>query len=91
MTIIQIIEEEGLQQNAHIVGTYLINRLSTLLLEFPNIIGDIRGKGLMIGIELISNSETKRPLESERILEIFENIKNMGILVGKGGLYANVS
>lgn len=45
----------------------------------------------MIGIELISNSETKRPLESEHILEIFENIKNMGILVGKGGLYANVS
>lgn len=45
----------------------------------------------MIGIELISNSETKRPLESECILEIFENIKNMGILVGKGGLYANVS
>lgn len=69
----------------------MINRLSTLLLEFPNIIGDIRGKGLMIGIELISNSETKRPLESEHILEIFENIKNMGILVGKGGLYANVS
>lgn len=69
----------------------MINRLSTLLLEFPNIIGDIRGKGLMIGIELISNSETKRPLESECILEIFENIKNMGILVGKGGLYANVS
>lgn len=69
----------------------MINRLSTFLLEFPNIIGDVRGKGLMIGIELISNSETKRPLESERIFEIFENIKNMGILVGKGGLHANVS
>ncbi|PBC32658.1 Alanine--glyoxylate aminotransferase 2 [Apis cerana cerana] len=89
-TVLDIIEEEGLQQNAHIVGTYLINRLSTFLLEFPNIIGDVRGKGLMIGIELISNSETKKPLESERILEIFENIKNMGILVGKGGLHANV-
>lgn len=73
------------------MGTYLINRLSTFLLEFPNIVGDVRGKGLMIGIELISNYETKEPLKTEHILEIFEDIKNMGVLVGKGGLYANVS
>ncbi|OAD54776.1 Alanine--glyoxylate aminotransferase 2, mitochondrial, partial [Eufriesea mexicana] len=85
-----IIEDESLQENAHTVGIYLINRLSTFLLEFPNIVGDVRGKGLMIGIELISNYETKEPLKTEYILEIFEDIKNMGVLVGKGGLYANV-
>lgn len=68
----------------------MIDRLSTLLLEFPNIVGDVRGKGLMIGIELISNFETKKPLQTEYVLEIFENIKNMGVLVGKGGLHANV-
>ena len=53
--------------------------------------GDVRGKGLMIGVELISDSKAQGPLESERMLEIFENIKNMGVLVGKGGLHANVS
>ncbi|CAL7941247.1 unnamed protein product [Xylocopa violacea] len=89
-TVLDIIEEEGLQQNAQTVGTYLINRFSAFLSEFPNIVGDIRGKGLMIGIELISNSEMKKPLETERMLEIFEDIKNMGVLVGKGGLHANV-
>lgn len=45
----------------------------------------------MIGLELISNSKTKAPLESERMLELFEDIKDMGVLLGKGGLYANVS
>lgn len=45
----------------------------------------------MIGVELISNSKTKQPLEYEPMLNIFEDIKNMGVLLGKGGLYANVS
>ncbi|XP_031849429.1 alanine--glyoxylate aminotransferase 2, mitochondrial [Nomia melanderi] len=89
-TVLDIIEEERLQENADIIGTYLINRLNTLLLEFPNIVGDVRGKGLIIGVELISNPETKLPLKNEHILDIFENIKNMGVLLGKGGLHGNV-
>ncbi|KAK9300608.1 hypothetical protein QLX08_006763 [Tetragonisca angustula] len=89
-TVLDIIEEEDLQQNAYAVGTYLIDRLSTLLLEFPDVVGDVRGKGLMIGVELISNPETRTPLQVEHVLEIFEDIKNMGVLVGKGGLHANV-
>ncbi|XP_076290271.1 alanine--glyoxylate aminotransferase 2, mitochondrial [Lasioglossum baleicum] len=89
-TVLDIIEEEGLQENANAVGTHLINRLNSLLLEFPDIVGDVRGKGLIIGIELISNSETREPLEKERMLEIFEDIKDMGVLLGKGGLHANV-
>nr|XP_033342712.1 alanine--glyoxylate aminotransferase 2, mitochondrial isoform X1 [Megalopta genalis] len=89
-TVLDIIEEEGLQENAHIVGMYLINRLNSFLLEFPNIVGDVRGKGLIIGIELISNSGTKEPLANECMTEIFEDIKDMGVLLGKGGLCANV-
>ncbi|XP_053983625.1 alanine--glyoxylate aminotransferase 2, mitochondrial isoform X1 [Hylaeus volcanicus] len=90
ITVLEIIEEEGLQENARVVGTYLISRLNTLLSEFPDIVGDVRGKGLMIGVELISNPETKQPLENERMLEIFEDMKEMGVLLGKGGLHANV-
>lgn len=69
----------------------MIECLSTLLSEFPDVVGDVRGKGLMIGVELISNSKTRTPLQVEHVLEIFEDIKNMGVLVGKGGLHANVS
>ncbi|XP_015438793.1 PREDICTED: alanine--glyoxylate aminotransferase 2, mitochondrial [Dufourea novaeangliae] len=90
ITVLEIIEEEELQKNAQTVGTHLINLLNTLLSEFPNTVGDVRGKGLMIGIELISNPETKQPLETERMLEIFEDVKDMGVLLGKGGLYANI-
>ncbi|XP_017793325.1 PREDICTED: alanine--glyoxylate aminotransferase 2, mitochondrial [Habropoda laboriosa] len=89
-TVLDIIEEESLQQNAQTIGTYLLNQFATFLSEFPNVVGDVRGKGLMIGIELISNIETKKPLKTEHMLEIFEVIKDMGVLVGKGGLHANV-
>ena len=84
-------EEEGLQKNAAIVGTYMLHRLSTLRLEHSNIVGDVRGKGLMIGVELVSDPATRTPISSQDMLEIFEDIKNMGVLVGKGGLHANVS
>ncbi|XP_034193452.1 alanine--glyoxylate aminotransferase 2, mitochondrial [Osmia lignaria lignaria] len=90
ITVLDIIENERLQENAHKVGTYLINQLSTLLSEFPNIVGDVRGKGLMIGVELISNAETRSPLKAEHMLDIFEDIKNMKILLGKGGVHGNV-
>lgn len=45
----------------------------------------------MIGVELISNSETRSPLKAEHMLDIFEDIKNMKILLGKGGVHGNVS
>lgn len=60
------------------------------MLEFPNIIGDVRGKGLMIGVELVNNSETKESLEAEYMADIFEDMKDMGVLVGKGGVNGNV-
>ena len=51
---IKVIEEENLQQNCADIGTYLLNKLATLRDEFP-IVGDVRGKGLMIGIEMVAN------------------------------------
>ncbi|XP_066584732.1 alanine--glyoxylate aminotransferase 2, mitochondrial [Prorops nasuta] len=88
--VLDVIEEEGLQENSRVVGTYLLNRLFTLIEEFPYIVGDVRGKGLMIGVELIQNPKTKEHLSSEQMADIFEDIKDMGVLVGKGGLYGNV-
>lgn len=89
--MLQIIEEEKLQDNALRVGTYLMERLGALQLDHPSIIGDVRGKGLMIGVELVCNPETKEPLQLSQMTDVFENIKDMGVLVGKGGLSANVS
>ena len=50
----QVIEEEGLQENAHNVGTYMINSLRDLKKDSPVIV-DVRGKGLMVGMELVEN------------------------------------
>ena len=49
-----MIDDEGLQQNSDVVGTYFLNELAKLRDEFE-IIGDVRGKGLMIGVELVED------------------------------------
>ena len=63
----------------------MLYNLASLMKEFPGVVGDVRGKGLMIGVELVSNPETRDPLPAEQFLQIFEDIKDAGVLVGKGG------
>lgn len=54
------------------------------------VVGDVRGKGLMLGIELVKPG-TKDALSVPEVSEIQENIKDLGILIGRGGKYNNVS
>lgn len=86
----QVIEEEKLQENADKVGTHMLLSLSNLMKEFSEIIGDVRGKGLMIGVELVSNVETREALPADDVNKIFEYVKDMGVLLGKGGVGGNV-
>jgi 4-aminobutyrate aminotransferase len=53
------------------------------------VIGDVRGMGLMQGIELVKDRETKEPAP-QALLQVFEETKRRGVLIGKGGLYGNV-
>jgi len=64
LATIQLLED-GLVQNAERVGASLMEQLKKLM-ENHSLIGDIRGKGLMIGIELVKNHGTKEPASSER-------------------------
>ncbi len=76
-----------LQENAHKVGQQLRNDLDRLAAEVPEI-GEVRGKGLMLGVELVeSGSKTPNVAMAGRVLEA---AKGEGLLVGKGGLYGNV-
>ncbi len=52
----QAIEEDKTQLNSLKIGTYFLEQLDELRKEFPTIVGDVRGKGLMIGMELVSVS-----------------------------------
>ena len=88
LAVIKMIEEEDLRTNAKIVGDYLREKLCGLF-ERYDIIGDVRGMGLMQAIELVVDRKTKEP-NSQAVLKIFEETKKQGVLIGKGGLYGNV-
>ncbi|MGB9853222.1 MAG: acetyl ornithine aminotransferase family protein [Candidatus Bathyarchaeales archaeon] len=60
MAVIEIIKEERLLENAAKQGTYILKRLEELKGE-SSIIGDVRGKGLMIGMEIVADKENKKP------------------------------
>jgi 4-aminobutyrate aminotransferase-like enzyme len=83
---IEVIEEENLASNAQVVGSYLREKLEELKEKFP-LVGDVRGMGLMQGVELVR--EEKEPAVEE-ILQVFEATRRRGLLIGKGGLYGNV-
>ncbi|KAM6902511.1 alanine--glyoxylate aminotransferase 2, mitochondrial isoform 2-T2 [Xenentodon cancila] len=85
-SVIDTITEEGLQQNSLHVGTHLMTGLSKLRDKYE-IIGDVRGKGLQIGVEMVKDKTSRDPLPPDAMSEIFENIKDMGVMIGKGGLY----
>jgi len=64
LAVIDIIEKENLLENAAKLGDYIIKRFNEFKEDHP-IIGDVRGKGLMIGIEFIKDAETKEPAKKE--------------------------
>ena len=88
LAVIKVIEEDGLRTNARVVGDYFKQRLLELQ-EKHAMIGDVRGMGLMLGIELVKDRNTKEP-NPEAVLKVFEETKRRGVLIGKGGLYGNV-
>ncbi|XP_053954174.1 alanine--glyoxylate aminotransferase 2, mitochondrial isoform X3 [Anastrepha ludens] len=89
ISVLDVIEEEQLQKNSLEVGTYFLQSLAGLRDRFE-MIGDVRGKGLMIGVELVSERATKTPLSAPHVSEIWETCKDMGVLFGRGGLNGNV-
>jgi 4-aminobutyrate aminotransferase-like enzyme len=88
LAVIKVIEDEDLKKNAAVVGAYFRTRLEELKEKYP-VVGDVRGLGLMQGMELVKDRETKEP-DPQSVLKVFEETKRRGVLVGKGGLYANV-
>ncbi|HSK30837.1 MAG TPA: aspartate aminotransferase family protein [Candidatus Limnocylindria bacterium] len=83
---IEVVEEENLVDNARLMGNRLRDGLSALKDKYP-VIGDVRGMGLMQGMELVG--ENKKP-DIESTKRIMELTKNNGLLIGKGGTYGNV-
>lgn len=83
--VLDVIDRERLQANSLKLGNRILDGLNKLK-EKHNIIGDVRGKGLLLGIELVKDRQSKEPAKEE-CAQVMENAKEMGLLLGKGGLW----
>ena len=87
-TVIDIIQEEGLIENAEKIGGYLKAELLKIKDDF-DYLGDIRGPGLFIGLDIVDNKEDKNP-DREKAIKIVEILKSRGVLISNAGQYRNV-
>lgn len=85
---IQVLEEEGLVQAAWEKGKWLMERLQELASK-SHVVGEVRGKGLMIGLELVKDKHSKEPAAEEG-KRVRQRCLEMGVLVGLGGTFGNV-
>jgi alanine-glyoxylate transaminase/(R)-3-amino-2-methylpropionate-pyruvate transaminase len=88
LATLEVIEGEKIQQNAKVVGAHLKARLRELQDKYP-IIGEVRGMGLMLGVELVRDRGTKEPADTETA-EVVELARERGLLIGKGSVFKNV-
>lgn len=88
LAVLEVIDEEGLQENARAQGARLKSGLQDLMQRHP-LVGDVRGMGLMLGVELVEDRESRRPARAASTA-VLEAAKEMGLLVGRGGLEGNV-
>jgi alanine-glyoxylate transaminase/(R)-3-amino-2-methylpropionate-pyruvate transaminase len=85
--VLEVIDREGLPANSLRIGNILKAGFARLA-EKHSLIGDIRGLGLMLGVELVKDRGTKEPAKEE-CAAVFEACKDLGLLIGKGGLSGN--
>lgn len=86
--VIDIIEEDDLRTNAAVVGKYFRDKLNELQ-DKHDIIGDVRGMGLMQALELVKDRKTKEP-DAPSTNALLEEARKRGLLIGKGGMFGNV-
>lgn len=86
--VLDVIEDENLRQNALTVGNYLLDGLRRLQSRFP-LIGDVRGRGLYIGAELVRDRQTLEPAASEAAF-IANKMQKGGVLISTDGPLHNV-
>lgn len=86
--VLQVLKEERLQENAQIHGTLLKDRLSELKQKYPAI-GDVRGSGLMLAVELVKDQNTKEP-DPEMTTHLFEVCRQYGVIASKSGPHRSV-
>ncbi|QPC87602.1 aminotransferase class III-fold pyridoxal phosphate-dependent enzyme [Mesorhizobium sp. NBSH29] len=88
LAVLDVIERDGLRENARIIGDYLLRSFNALKQRF-DIIGDVRGQGLFLGVELVTDRTTKVPA-TEIARRVNDGMRERGVLIGTEGPYDNV-
>ena len=86
LAVLEVVKEEGLVSKSKRLGDHTLKRLGEVA-EKSSLVGEVRGKGLMIGVELVR--EKKRPADRETA-KVKEGLKRRGFIIGVGGLHKNV-
>ena len=88
LAVLDVLEEEQLQERALRVGSYLKNSLQALQQQFP-LIGDVRGSGLFLGLDLVLDRDTRAPAPLQAAY-VVNRLRECGILTGTDGPHHNV-
>lgn len=88
LATLEVLENHADPQHVGKMGAILRAGLERLQEKY-SVIGDVRGMGLMQGLELVKDRQSKEP-STEATRQLFEATKELGLLIGKGGLYGNV-
>ncbi|MBE4908463.1 aspartate aminotransferase family protein [Bacillus luteolus] len=81
---LEIMENENLFARSKTLGERLKTSLATNIQDHPYV-GNVRGKGLLVGIELVKDKSTKEPLEVELVNKVIAGCKQKGLIIGKNG------
>ncbi|XJZ27858.1 4-aminobutyrate--2-oxoglutarate transaminase [Bacillota bacterium Lsc_1132] len=87
LEVIKIIENDGLVERSQKIGTVLMERFKSLQVLYPQI-GDVRGLGSMVAIELVKDPQTKEP-DKEAVAKIVASAQQKGLILLNAGLYSN--
>ncbi|MEM8857120.1 MAG: aminotransferase [Chloroflexota bacterium] len=80
---IEIIEDEGLVTRSAEMGAYMQEQFEQLM-EHPNV-GEVRGKGMLFGIELVNDKKTREPIDPAKIDKVIGSAKEDYVIIGKNG------
>ena len=81
MENIRIIEDEGLLDNTLAMGARMMGNLSALM-DKHRVIGDVRGKGLFCGAELVADRTTKEPADEKKVAAVVADCMAQGVIIG---------
>ncbi|MFZ5672468.1 MAG: aspartate aminotransferase family protein [Pseudomonadota bacterium] len=88
LAVLEVIENEGLQENARVVGDYFKKSLEQLGQRYP-LIGDVRGAGLFLGVEIVRDRATREP-EPDVTTKIVNGLRENNVLISATGPLANI-